>query len=72
MNKPLRTALLNVSAFALVACAIPVQAAEIKVLCANAMMQVLGALAGEFERSTGHKLVIDVVAGGLVEILPLP
>lgn len=41
-------------------------AAEVKVLSAEAMRPVLSELSGEFERSTGHKLVITYGTAGAV------
>jgi molybdate transport system substrate-binding protein len=39
-------------------------AVEVKVLSAGVMQAVLNSLAGEFERTTGHKLVISYAPGG--------
>ena len=48
--------------------AIPVAAAEIKVLTAGAFKPVVTAIAADFEKQTGHKLVIDNdTAGALVK-----
>ena len=41
-----------------------VEAAEIKVLCANGMQTVIEELRPAFERSTGHKLVVTFDTGG--------
>ena len=46
----------------------PVAAAEIKVLTAGAFKPVVTAIAADFEKQTGHKLVIDNdTAGALVK-----
>src|SRR5438132_1151695 len=42
-------------------------AAEIKVVCAGAMRGVLQELAPAFEKSSGHKLVIEYATAGKVE-----
>src|SRR5277367_5899372 len=42
-------------------------AAEIRVLCAGAMRAVLQQLAPDFEKSSGHKLVIEYATAGKVE-----
>ena len=48
---------------------IAVQAAEVKVLSANAMKEVLDDLGPKFERASGHKLAISVAAGVRVAVL---
>jgi molybdate transport system substrate-binding protein len=51
-----------------VAAATPVDAAEIKVLSAGAYKSVAVAVQPDFEKQTGHKLVIDIdTVGGLVK-----
>jgi molybdate transport system substrate-binding protein len=45
---------------------IAAQAAEVKVLSAGVMRPVLNSLAGEFERTTRHKLVISYAPAGAV------
>src|SRR5947209_19648629 len=42
-------------------------AAELKVLCSGAMRAVLQQLAPAFEKSSGHKLVIEYATAGKVE-----
>jgi molybdate transport system substrate-binding protein len=42
-------------------------AADIKVICAGGIAPVLTALAGEFERTSGHKLVFTFVSGPVVQ-----
>ena len=58
MTFHLRAVVLTLSVLGCALSAVPVHAAEVKLFCANAMIQVIGALAGEFERSTGHKLSV--------------
>ena len=41
-----------------------VQAAELKILCANGMQTVMDDLGPKFERATGHKLAITFDTGG--------
>jgi molybdate transport system substrate-binding protein len=43
---------------------ISAEAAELKVLCANGMQTVMEDLGPQFERATGHKLVIAFASGG--------
>ena len=45
----------------------PAAAAEISVLCAGAMRGVLQQLAPDFEKSSGHHLVIEYATAGKVE-----
>ena len=46
----------------------PASAADIKVLTAGAMKAVVLALAPEFEKQTGHQLIVDNdTAGGLAQ-----
>jgi molybdate transport system substrate-binding protein len=42
-------------------------AVELKVLSGNGMKAILGDLTGEFERTTGHKLVIAYATAGLMK-----
>jgi molybdate transport system substrate-binding protein len=42
-------------------------AADIKVICAGGIAPVLTALAGEFEKTSGHKLVFTFVSGPVVQ-----
>jgi molybdate transport system substrate-binding protein len=41
-------------------------AAEVKVACANALIQVLGVVSVEFERATGHKLLVSCGPAGAI------
>lgn len=46
----------------------PVRAAEIKILTAGAFKPIVNALAAQFEKASGHRLIIDNdTAGGLVK-----
>ena len=47
--------------------AVLAEAAEIKVLCSGAMRGVLQQLAPAFEKSSGHKLIIEYATAGKVE-----
>jgi molybdate transport system substrate-binding protein len=66
VNRLVRCVSARVAVFCCVLVASAAGAAEVKVICANAMMQVLGAVSGEFERATGHKLLITYGPAGAI------
>jgi molybdate transport system substrate-binding protein len=56
------------AAAVLALCALPAQAAEVKILTAGAMKEVVLAVVPQFERETGHKAVVsNDTAGGLTK-----
>ncbi len=63
--KPLIQILSSLGASALLACAVTADAAEIKVLTAGAFKPVVQAVVPEFEKQTGHRVIVenDTVGG---------
>jgi molybdate transport system substrate-binding protein len=45
----------------------PTRAAEIRLLSAAAMRSVFKEIAGEFERTSGHRLIIDYATMGAID-----